>query len=49
MACPGDGLMRQESAILNLLQGRLAVAYDPFAGTIELSGDGGSMLLRRAP
>lgn len=38
MACPGD-LMRQEDTFTALLQGRVAVGFDPITGLMTLSRD----------
>lgn len=37
MACPDDGLARQEAAILQLLEGEIAFTHDPFTGAFALS------------
>lgn len=45
MACPGD-LDRQETKMLGILTGRIALAFDPFAGTLELSNAAGTLSLK---
>ncbi len=48
MACPGDELTAQESAILALLQGRIDLSYDPFSGELTLGKDDTVLVLTMA-
>ncbi|MDN2566295.1 META domain-containing protein [Aquibium sp. A9E412] len=46
MACADAAVNAQERRILDALQGRLAVAYDPFAGTLALTSEATGTTLR---
>jgi len=49
MACPGDALAAQEAGIVAMLEGRLAMSFDPLADRLTLEKGGRVLVLAPAP
>lgn len=49
MACPQEGMMRQENVLMQFFEGRIAMAYHPFRNTLSLSKGETTVVLEPVP